>query len=110
MALRRGGEGAGEELRLVAGVGVGEQEPRGFDGVGGVGAGPQGMHLPGPSRGEGTGGEQGEAGLARGPAADEGGRGVGRAVVDHPHEGRGGLCQETVEAGLDVMFFVTYGE
>jgi hypothetical protein len=108
--LRGGGHGAGEQLGMMAGVGVGEQEPGGVDGVRWAGAYPQSVQLPGPTLGERTGGEQRQARLRRRPLRDESGGGIGRAVVDHPHAGGRGLCQETVQTLRNVIFFVTYRE
>jgi hypothetical protein len=68
------------------------------------------MNLASPPLRQRPRGEEGELREGGEPPADESGRGVGRAVVDHPHPGTGALREETVQAGEDVLLFVPHRE
>ena len=83
--LGRRGVRPRQQVRRVAGVGVGREEP------GGLGAPRRPPRARGPSpaspRGRGPAARSDRRGSAGGPRRDQAGGAVRRAVVDHPHRG-----------------------
>ena len=92
-----------QQVRGVARVGVGRQEP---GGRGVPRAHPERVDLPRPALRQRAGGEERQAGLRRGPPRDQAGGAVRRAVVDHPHRGGGGLREQRRHAVLHVEALV----